>query len=51
MTIRLARIPGVSIYEVGIGYFGRTYEEGKKIGWRDGVRAFWVIFKVGILQR
>lgn len=51
VTIRLARIRGVSIYEVGIGYFGRTYEEGKKIGWRDGVRAFWVIFKVGILRR
>lgn len=51
VTIRLARVPGVSIYEVGIGYFGRTYEEGKKIGWRDGVRAFWVIFKVGILRR
>lgn len=51
VTIRLARIRGVSIYEVGIGYFGRTYEEGKKIGWRDGVRALWVIFKVGILRR
>jgi hypothetical protein len=33
------------VYEVGISYSGRTYEEGKKIGWRDGVRAIWCIFK------
>lgn len=33
------------IYEVGISYFGRTYEEGKKIGWRDGIRALWCILK------
>jgi hypothetical protein len=33
------------IYEVGISYYGRTYEEGKKIGWRDGVRAIWCIVK------
>ena len=33
------------VYEVGISYSGRTYEEGKKIGWRDGVRAFWCIIK------
>jgi len=33
------------IYEVGISYYGRTYEEGKKIGWRDGVRALYAIFK------
>jgi glycosyltransferase involved in cell wall biosynthesis len=38
------------IYEVGISYSGRTYEEGKKIGWRDGVRAIWCILKYNILQ-
>src|SRR4029079_3062075 len=36
VTARIARIPGVRIYEVGISYYGRTYEEGKKIGWVDG---------------
>ncbi|MBI3619749.1 glycosyltransferase family 2 protein [Candidatus Roizmanbacteria bacterium] len=36
---RIAKIPSIKIYEVGISYTGRTYEEGKKIGWRDGVRA------------
>ena len=37
------------IYEVGISYFGRTYEEGKKIGWKDGVRAIWCIVKYNLL--
>ena len=36
---------GCRIYEVGITYSGRTYEEGKKIGWKDGVRAIWCIVK------
>ena len=36
---------GFRVYEVGISYSGRTYEEGKKIGWRDGVRAIWCIVK------
>jgi hypothetical protein len=40
----------VRIYEVGISYFGRTYTEGKKIGWRDGVRALWCILKYNILR-
>jgi hypothetical protein len=39
------------IYEVGISYAGRTYEEGKKIGWRDGVRAIWCIVKYGLRPR
>ncbi|MCZ7557088.1 MAG: glycosyltransferase family 2 protein [Bacteroidia bacterium] len=38
------------IYEVGISYYGRTYEEGKKIGWRDGVRALWCIVKYNIFR-
>lgn len=37
------------IYEVGISYYGRTYEEGKKIGWKDGVRAIWCILKYNLL--
>lgn len=40
VTAKIAKIKGIRIYEVGISYYGRTYEEGKKIGWRDGVRAF-----------
>jgi hypothetical protein len=39
------------IYEVGISYYGRTYEEGKKIGWKDGVKALWCIVKYSIKTR
>lgn len=39
------------IYEVGISYYGRTYEEGKKINWKDGLRALYVILKYGIFKR
>ena len=42
---------GCRVYEVGISYYGRTYEEGKKIGWRDGLRAIWCIVKYGFLHR
>ena len=45
VTGKLARIPGIRIYEVGISYYGRTYREGKKIGWKDGFRALYCIFK------
>lgn len=45
ITAKLAKIPRIRIYEVGISYYGRTYEEGKKIGWKDGFRAIWCIFK------
>ena len=51
VTAKIARIPGVRIYEVGISYYGRTYAEGKKINWRDGVRALYCIGKYGVLQR
>jgi glycosyltransferase involved in cell wall biosynthesis len=44
ITAKVARL-GVRIFEVGISYYGRTYAEGKKIGWKDGVRALWVIVK------
>jgi glycosyltransferase involved in cell wall biosynthesis len=49
ITAKVARLR-VRIYEVGIGYAGRTYDEGKKIGWKDGVRALWCIVKYGILR-
>jgi glycosyltransferase involved in cell wall biosynthesis len=45
ITAKLARIPKIRIYEVGISYYGRTYEEGKKIGWKDGFRAIYCILK------
>ena len=45
VTAKIARVPDVRIYEVGISYYGRTYAEGKKIGWRDGVRAIYCILK------
>ncbi len=45
VTAKIARHPDARIYEVGISYYGRTYEEGKKIGWRDGLRAIYAILK------
>ncbi len=48
VTAKLARVKGVRIYEVGISYYGRTYAEGKKIGWKDGFRAIWCIMKYGL---
>jgi len=50
ITAKVARL-GCRIYEVGISYSGRTYHEGKKIGWRDGVRAVWCILKYNLLPR
>ncbi len=49
ITAKVARA-GCRIYEVGISYSGRTYDEGKKIGWRDGVRAIWCILKYNLLR-
>ncbi|MDF1674121.1 MAG: glycosyltransferase family 2 protein [Vicingaceae bacterium] len=48
VTAKLAKIPKIRIYEVGISYYGRTYEEGKKIGWKDGFRAIWCILKYNL---
>lgn len=45
ITAKLAKVKKIKIYEVGISYYGRTYEEGKKIGWKDGFRAIWCILK------
>ncbi len=50
ITLKIARIPSVRVYEVGISYSGRTYQEGKKIGWKDGLRAMYCILKYGVLR-
>ncbi len=48
VTNRISRVKNIRIYEVGISYYGRTYDEGKKIGWKDGVRAIYCILKYWI---
>ena len=50
ITAKIARLPNIRIYEVGISYFGRTYEEGKKIGIKDAFRALYAIIKYSILK-
>lgn len=50
VTAKISRIKGIRIYEVGISYYGRTYDEGKKIGWKDGFRAIYCILKYGFLK-
>jgi glycosyltransferase involved in cell wall biosynthesis len=50
VTAKVARLKDVRVYEVGISYYGRTYAEGKKIGWRDGFRAIYCILKYGLLK-
>jgi len=51
VTAKLSRIPDIRIYEIGISYYGRTYAEGKKIGWKDGFRAIWCILKYNVWDR
>jgi len=51
VTAKISRIPGIRIYEVGISYYGRTYEEGKKINWKDGFHAIFCILKYNIYRR
>ena len=51
ITAKIAKIPNIRIYEVGISYFGRTYEEGKKIGMKDAFRALYAIIKYGCLRK
>jgi glycosyltransferase involved in cell wall biosynthesis len=48
VTAKMSRYPKVRIYEVGISYYGRTYEEGKKISWKDGLQAIWCILKYNL---
>jgi hypothetical protein len=49
ITAKIAK-KKVRIYEVGISYYGRTYDEGKKIGWKDGLRALWCIFRYNLFK-
>jgi hypothetical protein len=51
VTAKIARIKGLRIYETGISYYGRTYAEGKKIGWKDGMRAIYCILKYGMFRQ
>jgi glycosyltransferase involved in cell wall biosynthesis len=51
ITAKISRIPGIRIYEVGISYYGRTYEEGKKINWKDGLHAIYCIFKYNLFSK
>ena len=51
VTAKISRVAGVRIYEVGISYYGRTYAEGKKINWKDGLRALWCILKYNVIFR
>lgn len=51
VTAKLSRVKGIRIYEVGISYYGRTFEEGKKIGWKDGFRAIYCILKYNIWSK
>lgn len=50
VTAKLAKIPGIRVFEVPISYNGRTYEEGKKIGWKDGVAAMWWIARFNLFK-
>lgn len=50
VTAKIARIPKIRIYEVGISYYGRTYDEGKKINWKDGIHAIFCILKYGLFR-
>lgn len=50
ITAKISKIKNLRLYEVGISYYGRTYEEGKKIGWKDGVRAIYAIIKFNLIK-
>lgn len=50
LTQKLAKVKNIAIYEVGISYYGRTYAEGKKINWKDGVRAIYCIIRYGLFK-
>jgi glycosyltransferase involved in cell wall biosynthesis len=51
ITAKISRIKGIRIYEIGIAYYGRTYKEGKKINWKDGLRAIYCIIKYNLFSR
>jgi glycosyltransferase involved in cell wall biosynthesis len=50
VTAKISRIPKIKIYEVGVSYYGRTYDEGKKINWKDGFRAIYCILRYNIFR-
>jgi glycosyltransferase involved in cell wall biosynthesis len=50
VTAKISKIPKIRIYEIGISYYGRTYEEGKKINWKDGFRAIYCIIRYGFFK-
>ena len=50
ITAKIAKL-GCRIYEVGISYYGRTYQEGKKINWKDGIHALWCILKYNLFRK
>jgi glycosyltransferase involved in cell wall biosynthesis len=50
VTAKISRLPDIRIYEVGISYYGRSYKEGKKINWRDGLRAIYCILKYNLFS-
>ena len=51
VTAKISRVPKIRIYEVGISYYGRTFEEGKKISWKDGFRALYCILKYNVFKK
>jgi glycosyltransferase involved in cell wall biosynthesis len=51
VTAKISRVPGIRVFEVGIAYYGRTFAEGKKINWKDGVRAIWCILKYNLWSK
>ena len=51
ITAKIAKIPGIKIYEVAINYHGRTYAEGKKIGWKDGISAIFHIVRFNLFRK
>jgi hypothetical protein len=51
VTAKISKLKNIRIYEIGISYYGRTYQEGKKINWKDGFRAIYCIVKYGLFSR
>jgi hypothetical protein len=51
ITAKISKLHDIRIYEVGISYYGRTYQEGKKINWKDGFRAIYCIIKYGLFAK
>jgi len=51
VTAKISRVPKIRIYEVGISYYGRTFDQGKKIKWKDGIRAIYCILKYNIFSK